>query len=139
MASIIQAIKEHIEKCPLLEGGKVNVDYIGTEMTYSLDPLPCDPIIKRYTDGGSMRQLQFAFLSKEYYDEDARVTIDNSDFYQRFEDWLEAQNMTNNLPVLPEKKYSYQYEILNKGYLAEVDGNKARYSIECRLLYEQEV
>lgn len=139
MASIIQAIKEHIETCPLLEGGKVNVDYIGTEMTYSLDPLPCDPIIKKYTDGGSMRQFQFAFLSKEYYDEDARVTIDNSDFYQRFEDWLEAQNMTNNLPVLPEKKCPYQYEILNKGYLAEVDGNKARYSIECRLLYEQEV
>lgn len=139
MASIIQAIKEHIEKCPLLEGGKVKVDYIGTEMTYSLDILPCDPVIKKYTEGGSLRQFQFAFLSKEHYDEDERVTIDNSGFCQEFEDWLDVQNMMNNLPVLPEKKYAYQYEVLNKGYLAQIDGNKARYSIECRLLYEQEV
>lgn len=139
MASIIQAIKEYVEKCPLLEGGKVNVDYIGTEMTYSLDPLPCDPIIKKYTDGGSMRQFQFAFLSKEYYDEDARITIENSDFYQCFEDWLEEMNMVNDFPVLPLGKIAYQYEVLNKGYLAEIDGNKARYVIECRLLYEQEV
>lgn len=139
MASIIQAIKEYVEKCPLLEGGKVNVDYIGTEMTYSLDPLPCDPIIKKYTDGGSMRQFQFAFLSKEYYDEDARITIENSDFYQCFEDWLEEMNMVNDFPVLPLGKIAYQYEVLSKGYLAEIDGNKARYVIECRLLYEQEV
>lgn len=139
MASIIQAIKEHIEKCPLLEGGKVNVDYIGTEMSYSIDTLPCDPVIQRYVDGGSKRQLQFAFLSKEYYDEDTRITIENSDFYQRFEDWLEEMNMANNLPALPLGKNAYQYEVLSKGYLAEIDGNKARYVIECRLLYEQEV
>lgn len=139
MASIIQAIKEHVEKCPLLEGGKVNVDYIGTEMSYSIDTLPCDPVIQRYVDGGSKRQLQFAFLSKEYYDEDTRITIENSDFYQRFEDWLEEMNMANNLPALPLGKNAYQYEVLSKGYLAEIDGNKARYVIECRLLYEQEV
>lgn len=139
MASIVQAIKEHIEKCPLLEGGKVNVDYIGTEMSYSIDTLPCDPVIQKYVDGGSKRQFQFAFLSKEYYDEDTRITIENSDFYQRFEDWLEEMNMVNNLPVLPFGKNAYQYEVLSKGYLAEIDGNKARYVIECRLLYEQEV
>lgn len=140
MASIIESIKKHIETCPLLEGGKVNVDYIsGTEMTYTLDVLPCDPIIQRYVDGGSKRQFQFAFLSKEYYDEDVRVTIDNSDFYQQFEDWLEEMNMAGSLPSLPEGKYAYQYEVLSKGYLAEIDGNKARYVIECRLLYEQEV
>lgn len=139
MDSIIQAIKEHIEKCPLLEGGKVNVDYIGTEMSYSIDTLPCDPVIQKYVDGGSKRQFQFAFLSKEYYDEDTRITIENSDFYQCFEDWLEEMSMINDLPVLPLGKIAYQYEVLSKGYLAEIDGNKARYVIECRLLYEQEV
>ena len=58
----------------------MNVDYIGTEMTYSIDPLPCDPIIQRYVDGGAKKQFQFAFTSKEQYDEDARINIDNSEF-----------------------------------------------------------
>lgn len=129
----------HIETCPFLCEGRVNVDYVGTEMTYSIDPLPCDPLIQRYTDGGSKKQFQFAFTSKEEYDEDTRITIENSEFCQKFEDWLELQNMLDNLPELPEGKIAYKYETLNKGYLFDIDGNKAKYRIECRLLYEQEV
>ena len=139
MSSIIEAIKTHIETCPLLQSGTVNVDYVGTEMTYSIDPLPCDPLIRKYVDGGSKKQYQFAFTSKEVYDEDERVTIDNSGFCQEFEDWLEAENMADSLPELPDGKNAYKYETLNKGYLFDVDGNKAKYRIECRLIYTQEV
>lgn len=139
MSNIVKAIKMHIETCPFLCEGRVNVDYVGTEMTYSIDPLPCDPLIQRYTDGGSKKQFQFAFTSKEEYDEDTRITIENSEFCQKFEDWLELQNMLDNLPELPEGKIAYKYETLNKGYLFDIDGNKAKYRIECRLLYEQEV
>lgn len=139
MSSIIEAIKEHIETCPLLSGGCVNVDYVGTEMTYSIDPLPCDPVMKKYVDGGSKRQYQFAFTSKEVYDEDERITIDNSGFCQEFEDWLESENMADSFPELPEGKSAYKYETLNKGYLFDIDGNKAKYRMECRLIYTQEV
>lgn len=139
MSNIIEAIKKHIETCPLLDGDKVNVDYIGTEMSYSIDSLPCDPVIQRYTDGGSKRQYQFAFTSKEIYDEDSRVNIDNSEFQQAFEDWLEKCNMLNDFPVLEGDKSAYKYETLNKGYLFDVDENKAKYRTECRLLYIQEV
>lgn len=139
MSNIIEAIKKHIETCPLLVNGCVNIDYIGTEMSYSIDPLPCDPILHKYTDGGSKRQFQFSFTSKEEYDEDERVTIENSGFCQAFEDWLETENMLDSLPELSEGKNSFKYETLNKGYLFDVDGNKAKYRIDCRLIYTQEV
>lgn len=134
MSKIIDSIRENILTCPLLDGCKVNIDYVGTEMSYSIDPLPCDPIIKKYVDGGSQRQYQFAFTSKEEYDEDARVNIENSGFCEEFEDWLDKQ-----LPTLPTGKIPVKFETLNKGYLYDIDGNNAKYRIECRLIYEQEV
>ena len=139
MSSVIEAIKTHIGTCPFLTNGHVNIDYVGTEMSYSIDPLPCDPILQKYTDGGSRRQFQFAFTSKEHYDQDDQITIENSGFCQEFEDWLESENMLDFLPVLPEGKSAYRYETLNKGYLFDIDGNKAKYRIECRLIYTQEV
>ena len=139
MSDIIGKIRDYLNECPLLKNGVVGVDYIGVQMGYSVDPLPCDPVIQTYIDGGVKKQYQFAFTSKELYDEDKRITIDNSGFCQAFEEWLESQNMLGIMPELPGKKSAYKFETLNKGYLYDIDGNKARYRIECRLLYTQEV
>lgn len=139
MSNMIESLRSFLSGCPFLNGGRVNVDYIGTEMTYSIDPLPCDPVIQRYVDGGAKKQFQFAFTSKEQYDEDARINIDNSEFFQKFEDWLEQQNFTENLPDLPDGKIPVRFETLSKGYLYDIDGSLAKYRIECRLLYSQEV
>lgn len=139
MDNIITSIREHIMECPLMEGERINVDYVGTDMSYSVDPLPCDPVIQRYTDGGARKQFQFALTSNEVYDEDARINIENSGFYEAFEDWLEKQNILDMLPELPAGKTAAGFETLNKGYLYDTDGNLARYRIECRLIYTQEV
>lgn len=139
MSNMIESIRDFISECPLLNNGRVNVDYIGEDMSYSLDPLPCDPVISAYVDGGTKRQFQFAFTSKEEYDEDARVNIDNSEFCQMFEDWLDEKNFSEDLPSLPDGRIPIEFETLNKGYLYDVDGALAKYRIECRLLYEQEV
>ena len=85
MSNLIEKIKETIGTCPLFNGDRINVDYIGTEMTYSLDPLPCDPIVQKYVDGGARKQYQFALMSKEEYDEDVRINIENSGFYEAFD------------------------------------------------------
>ena len=141
MANVIEYIRDIIKKCPLLEEGKrVNVDYIGEKMSYSIDTLPCDPIIKNYVDGGSSKQFQFAFTSKEEYDEDARINIENSGFFEKFEEWLQKQgNWKNPLPEMEAKKTPVCFDVLNKGYLYDVDGDDAKYRIECRLIYNQEV
>ncbi len=57
MSNLISNIRKYIIGCPLLQDGRVNVDYIGEEMVYSVDPLPCDPIIQRYTDGGTRKTV----------------------------------------------------------------------------------
>lgn len=141
MANVIEYIRDVIKTCPLLEEGKrVNVDYIGQSMSYSIDVLPCDPIIETYVDGEIKKQFQFAFTSKEEYDEDARVNIENSGFFESFEEWLQKLGSWKNpLPDMEEKKLPINFETLNKGYLYDVEEHLARYRIECRLIYCQEV
>lgn len=139
MSNLIDIVRTYILTCPFLSDGRVNVDYIGTDMGYSVDPLPCDPIIQRYMDGGAKKQFQFAFTSQEEYDQDARINIENSGFFQSFEEWLEQQSFNDNLPKLEEKKNPISIETLNSGYLYDINEEKAKYRIECRLIYTQEV
>lgn len=139
MSKLIDIVRLYILTCPFLSDGRVNVDYIGTDMGYSIDPLPCDPIIQRYMDGGAKKQFQFAFSSQEEYDQDARINIENSGFFQSFEEWLEQQSFNGNLPKLEEKKNPISIETLNSGYLYDMNGENAKYRIECRLIYTQEV
>ena len=47
--------------------------------------------------------------------------------------------LKNSFPEMSSGKIPIRFETLNKGYLYDVDGNKAKYQIECRLVYEQEV
>lgn len=142
MSSVIEYVQGVIERCPFLDEDKtVNVDYIGEKMSYSIDALPCDPVLLEYTDGGAKKQFQFAFTSKEQYDEDRRVNIDNSGFFEKFEEWLsKLGNWKNPLPEMEDvKKSPIRFETLNKGYLYDVEEVYARYRIECRLIYDQEV
>lgn len=139
MSNLIDSIRKYIMTCPFLNDGRVNVDYIGTDMGYSIDPLPCDPIVQRYMDGGAKKQFQFAFTSQEEYDQDARINIENSGFFQAFDEWLEEQTFNGNLPSLEDGKVPAIIETLNSGYLYDVNGVNAKYRIECRLIYIQEV
>ena len=134
MSKLIDIVRLYILTCPFLSDGRVNVDYIGTDMGYSIDP-----IIQRYMDGGAKKQFQFAFSSQEEYDQDARINIENSGFFQSFEEWLEQQSFNGNLPELGEKKNPISIETLNSGYLYDMNGENAKYRIECRLIYAQEV
>lgn len=140
MDTIIEAIRQYILTCPFLANGLVNVDFLGSKPTeYSIDILPCNPIIKKYIDGGSLRQYMFAFTSKEYYSSGEMQNIENSGFYEKFASWIEKNNLKNILPILGEKKYSQEIEIQSSGYLFDNDGTNARYQIQLRLIYSQEV
>lgn len=139
MSNLIDSIRTFITTCPFMQDWRVNVDYLGDAMEYSIDPLPCDPVIQKYVDGGAKKQFQFAFTSKEEYDQDARINIENSGFYQQFEEWLESKSFAGELPALKAGKSPVRIETMNSGYLYDVDGENARYRIECRLIYTQEV
>lgn len=133
---IIDNIREFIKECPLLENDKINVNYLGGDtVSYTIEQVPTNPLIKRYSDGGKQKQVLFIFASRENYDEDVLENMDVAKFYEEFAEWIEEQNESGNLPVLDGGMISQAMETLTSGYLINSEDRTARFQIQLRLVY----
>ena len=138
--SVIQAVTDYFMKCPLLKDGVFRVDALGISgIEYVIETGSFDPIIQTYVDGSSIRQYQFSFGSREYYDMDRIQNIQNSTFYEQFAEWIEEQNRNGNLPKLPEGMHANELEVLSPGYIFDITTKYARYQLPLRLIYFKEV
>lgn len=136
--TIIESIRSFISKCPYLSefSNGINVDYLDNEFTsYSIEEVPSNPVIKTYINGSSVRQYLFIFTSRESYGQDVMQNLENSGFYEHFADWLDEQSMLGNLPILSDNKEARKIEAITSGYAFATDIDKARYQIQCRLVY----
>lgn len=140
--TIIESVTKFIMSCPFLtELAKVNVDFLPADPdTYSVEEVPSETIRKRYLDGSSERQFLFTFAARLNYSDEVRNNIDNSGFFEDFEEWLE--NCTNEeiFPVMKEGLTPLKIEAISSGYLFDVSGDlsNSRYQIQCRLIYDKE-
>lgn len=131
--SKIELIREFIEKCPLLEGGKVNVDYIKEKVgSYSVDETPNTTILKKYKDGGSLRQITFDFSIQAAFN--VLENIKNSKFCDDFMDWIEQQDSKCILPDIE----GAQSISCNRGTILQTTETTAVYVIPIKFDYEQE-
>lgn len=137
--AIIESLRTYFVPCELLKNGRLNIDFLGDGEEFSIDPFPAEPVLKKYVDGGTVRQFQFTFTTKNAFDGDARTGIENSGFCQQLMEWIEKNNTDGVLPVLDNPKHTpVMIEIMTSGYLFDMDSEYARYQIQCRLIYEQE-
>lgn len=133
---IIDGIKKYFKDCPLLKGGKLNVDYLGEKAVgYSIEPEVCKPIIRQYVDGASQKQYIFNFVSREYLDENDLTNLENHEFYEKLERWISSQCDKRIYPDLGEGKAAQHVECLTHGYSYAQDGKTARYQLQCRVIY----
>ena len=137
--SIIDALEKYFIGCELLKDGALRVDYLGEKpVEYTIEVLPCDPVVKRYLGGSTVRQYLFAFGSREFYSQERLQNIQNSAFYERLADGVETKSMSGVLPELPDGMEAQQLEVVSSGYLFDGSMTNARYQIQLRLLYFKE-
>ena len=137
--SIIDVLEKYFIGCELLKDGALRVDYLGEKpVEYTIEVLPCDPVVKRYLGGSTVRQYLFAFGSREFYSQERLQNIQNSAFYERLADWVETRSMSGILPELPDGMEAQQLEVVSSGYLFDGSMTNARYQIQLRLLYFKE-
>lgn len=135
---MIEKIKEYfLENIQLAqEFENILVDFIGDEaITYTIEPVPVEPVIRPYTDGSSLRQYVFQFGSREYYDNGVAQNIENLDFYERFKDEIETKNRNG---VLPDVEGIQSIECLTDGTIQDVQNGTAKYIIQMRITYLKE-
>lgn len=137
---IIDVLKDFIQKnCPLIEGRKIKANYLSDKPeAYSIDAVPCNPIIKKYSDGGSLRQYIFTFGSRTYYDAEEIENLKTAVFYEKLAEWFEEINAGKTMPKLEEGMTALRFEILSSGYLYSANGPTAQYRLQCRLIYDKE-
>ena len=125
--TIIGALQEYLDQCPLLEGRRLNVDYLTRRpLTYMISPSPVDSLVRQYHGGSAMRQFVFVLASSNLYG-----------FFERLEDWMRVQTKRRALPQLPGSRMAQKLEAISTGYLYNATATEAHYQIQCRLTYYQ--
>lgn len=137
--SIIEALEQFFLDCELLKEGCLRVDFLGEKpVEYVIETLPCDPIVKRYANGSTVRQYLFAFGSREYYSQERLQNIQNSAFYEKLSDWVEEKDRSETFPELPDGMEAEGLRVVSSGYLFDGSMKNARYQIQLQLLYYKE-
>ena len=115
------------------ENSNINVDFLSNEpIEYVIEPIPVEPIIRPYRDGGSLRQFVFQFGSREYYGADVIQNMKNTEFYEDFSALIEDNNRKG---VLPKINGIQSIECLNNGTINEDNTDNAKYVIQMRITY----
>ena len=134
MASKMELIKEYIETCPLLNGGKINVDYLEDEVySYSIDKTPTQPTIKKFIDGcGGKYQITFDFTIQLPLSPEIISNLTNSQFGEDFMKWIETQNQLRNLPEIDG---AFSIECTSPNYVLQKTDTQAIYIIQMNFTY----
>ena len=135
---MIEKIRDYFKTNVTLaeEFDNILVDFLGEDATsYSIEPIPVEPKLKSYSDGGSLNQYVFQFGSREFYDNSVAQNINNLGFYERFQEEIETNNKNG---VLPDIKGIQSIECLNNGTIQDVQNGTAKYVIQMRIVYEKE-
>ena len=135
---IIEAIREYIGNlsCMSTFANAINVNYLSDDDdSFSIEEVPCNPVIKKYVDGSSIRQYQFIFTSKEPYSEEILQNIDNSTFYEDFANEIEKKNNNSIFPPIGEGLKAKSIEVISNPYCVRVTEDKAIYQINLNLKY----
>lgn len=137
--SILQAFTDWLEGCPLLSDQRLNVNYLGLEpLEYAVIEAPAAPVLARYLDGSSTRQKSMAITAIQDYSPDLLQQLAESGFWERFGDWVEAQDDAEQLPDLGEGRTAVSVAVTASHYLLQNTAQTARYQIQLSLTYDQE-
>ncbi len=131
---IIESLKNFFSTCPYFFSRNIEIDFLGKNVgCYSINPVECQPLIKKYASGESLRQFVFTISGREGYD--TENTPGNTTFYEKLAEWIEVCNAKNLLPQLVDGKTPQKIEVLTSGHLFSDDIKSAGYMLKCRLIY----
>ena len=134
--TIIKGLQKYFKNCPVMENGNINVDNLGKDpIRYCIEPVPANPVIRKYTNGDSLNQYVFLLASRSYHGREVQQNIENSEWYEKLSEWIDAQNDADNMPDIGEGKVAQRIDVLTNGYLLYADPNTARYQIQLRVVY----
>jgi hypothetical protein len=144
--SIINSVYDYISTCDFLKSCNdyvtLYVDYSKDDevTTYSINSIPCNPVLKTYVTGDTVNQYLFTLESVENYSSDKNINSANIAFYEQFSKWIRQNNKNGILPIMEDGQTANKIECITGGYMFanSASGTTSRYVIQCKLTYDQE-
>ena len=136
--TVMQSVQKWLKTYSGLSG-RLDVDFLDEDAeTYSVDTIPCEEIIKRYKDGGTVKQFQFAVSSRRFYEQNIKQNLSNLQFFEDLTAWVENKARARELPAMDKGRTAQKIVVTSTAYpfIVSEDG-KARYQIQMRLEYYQ--
>lgn len=135
--SMMKLIKEWIETCPLLNGGKISVDYLQDDIdSYSIDRTPSNPIVSTDIIGGKTKQITFDFVVQAPLSSQTIVNLANSKFCEEFMEWVETKNKNREYPEITGAQ---EIGCTSPGYILQKTKTTAIYIIQMRCEYYESI
>lgn len=134
--TVIECVRNWLKQYPALKG-RLDVDFLGENAdTYSVDTIPCEEIIKRYKDGSTIKQFQFAVSSRCFYEQNIKQNIKNLSIFEGLTAWIEQKSRARELPQMDNNRTALKIIVTSTAYpfVVSEDG-KARYQLQMRLEY----
>lgn len=136
--TVMQCIQKWLKTYSGLSG-RLDVDFLDEDAdAYSVDTIPCEEILKRYKDGGAVKQFQFAVSSRRFYEQNIKQNLSNLQFFEDLTAWVESKARSRELPAMDKGRTAQRIVVTSTAYpfVVSEDG-KARYQIQMRLEYYQ--
>ena len=133
---IIDNVRECMLSCPELSDKKININCLGTKMrSFTIDNVVAESVIKKYCDGGTLKQAVFTLGVRDRYDETLGENLYVTNLLEKIEDWIYKQNIMKNLPVLGgSNMIARSIEVTKGGYLYDTSMSSGRWQLEFRII-----
>ena len=124
-----------MEKCPLFKGGNVKINHLSHKpYSFSITPVGTAETIKKYTDGGSLKQLVFRLSVRFPYDEEDSELVASAVFMEELSRWICEASKKGILPEFGTHSETVGMEILSSGEMKKADTKTALYELKARVL-----
>ena len=133
---MILELMKYFSACPLLNAEKADVDLLGQAGgSFTIEAVPCEPVIKRYYTGGALKQYCFVLALRQAYGFSPADNMENEQVLEGITDWVETNNQKAVLPELGAGLTAQDLSVISAGYMFDENSNHARYQIGLRLTY----
>lgn len=137
--STIAYVRDLLLSCPHIQASSLDmcVDMPGDNpVTYSIEPMPTQPIVKRYLDGSMDMRLTFA-LSAVFDTLSDGQRIENATHFEQLALWMAEATRKRQLPPMETGKTPKRLTPVGAGYLMDMDpdATQSLYQMQAELTY----
>lgn len=134
--ALVDYVVEYLSECPALIDERINVNYLdGDVPACSLDSVACQPVLKRYADGGALCEKRFALSVRFETTKSVSRNLTGARRCEEIERWIFEQVKEGRLPFLGEGVVPVKLDLIKNFGITHANDATVRFESILSLVY----